>query len=69
MNLGDVCLKTKRIVSGLLGRHEDFEEGNFLECYVVHRSKAVIVTRDVYLAKDKEEIRQVLDDIIKQLEA
>lgn len=34
-----------------------------------HRSKAVIVSRDVYLAKDKEEIRQVLDDIIKQLEA
>lgn len=43
MRMSESILKTKKIVSGLFGRHEDFSEGSLEECYVVHNSKAVVV--------------------------
>ena len=43
MHMSESILKTKKIVSGLFGRHEDFSQGNLEECYVVHNSKAVVV--------------------------
>ena len=46
MHMSESILKTKKIVSGLFGRHEDFSEGSLEECYVVHNSKAVVVKAD-----------------------
>lgn len=68
MNLQDAELKTKKIVSGLLGRHEDFQDGSFLECYIVHRGNAVLITKDIFMMNDKEEIRLALAECIKELE-
>ncbi len=67
MHMSESILKTRKIVSGLLGRHEDFINGPFDECYVVHNSKAVVVKAEDYSSPDKENIRQVISLVIEKL--
>ena len=67
MHMSESILKTKKIVSGLFGRHEDFSQGTLEECYVVHNSKAVVVMADAFAAPDKETIKQIINDVIEQL--
>ena len=67
MHMSESILKTKKIVSGLFGRHEDFSEGSLEECYVVHNSKAVVVNADAFSAPDKETIKQLIKDVIERL--
>ena len=67
MHMSESILKTKKIVSGLFGRHEDFSEGSLEECYVVHNSKAVVVKADAFAAPDKETIKQLINDVIERL--
>ena len=57
MHMSESILKTKKIVSGLFGRHEDFTQGALDECYVVHNSKAVVVKSDAFTSPDKETIK------------
>ena len=67
MHMSESILKTKKIVSGLFGRHEDFSQGTLEECYVVHNSKAVVVKSDAFAAPDKETIKQLINDVIERL--
>ena len=67
MHMSDSILKTRKIVSGLFGRHEDFNQGNLEECYVVHKSKAVVIRSDDFTSSDKESIKQVINDVIEKL--
>ena len=67
MHLSESVLKTKKIVSGLLGRHEDFTQGSLDECYVVHNSKAVVVKSEAFEAPDKESIKQIIQGVIEKL--
>ena len=67
MHMSESILKTKKIVSGLFGRHEDFSQGTLEECYVVHNSKAVVVMADAFAAPDKETIKQIINDVIEKL--
>ena len=67
MHMSESILKTKKIVSGLFGRHEDFTDGSLDECYVVHHSKAVVVKADAFAAPDKESIKQLIADVIEKL--
>ena len=67
MHMSESILKTKKIVSGLFGRHEDFSQGTLEECYVVHNSKAVVVKSDAFAAPDKETIKQLINDVIEKL--
>lgn len=67
MHMSESILKTKKIVSGLFGRHEDFSQGNLEECYVVHKSKAVVVKANDFVATDKEAIKQLINDVIEKL--
>ena len=67
MHMSESILKTKKIVSGLFGRHEDFSRGNLEECYVVHNSKAVVVKANDFEAPDKEAIKQLINDVIEKL--
>ena len=67
MHMSESILKTRKIVSGLLGRHEDFTQGSLDECYVVHNSKAVVVKSDAYAAPEKETIRQIINEVIEKL--
>jgi len=55
------------IVSGLLGRHEDFSDGILDECYVVHNSKAVVVNSANFSSPDKAAIKQIISEIIEKL--
>ncbi|MBO4673814.1 MAG: hypothetical protein J5616_05645 [Bacteroidaceae bacterium] len=59
--------KANKIVSGLFGRHEDFNQGNLEECYVVHKSKAVVIKSDAFTAPDKESIKKLIYDMIEKL--
>jgi hypothetical protein len=67
MHMSESILKTRKIISGLLGRHEDFTDGSFSECYVVHREKAVVLKAEAYIAADKETIKQLISDVIEKL--
>ena len=67
MHMSESILKTKKIVSGLFGRHEDFSQGTLDECYVVHNSKAVVIKADAFAAPDKETIKQIINDVIEKL--
>lgn len=67
MHMAESILKTKKIVSGLFGRHEDFTQGTLDECYVVHNSKAVVVKSEDFAAPDKETIKQIINDVIEKL--
>ena len=67
MHMSESILKTKKIVSGLFGRHEDFSRGMLEECYVVHNGKAVVIKADAYAAPAKETIKQIINDVIEKL--
>lgn len=67
MHMSESILKTRKIVSGLFGRHEDFSQGELEECYVVHNSKAVVIKAETYVAPDKESIKQLIAEVIEKL--
>ena len=67
MHLSESILKTRKVVSGLLGRHEDFADGSLDECYVVHQGKAVVIEASVFTATDKETIRQIISEVVEKL--
>lgn len=67
MHMSESILKTRKIVSGLLGRHEDFSDGLLDECYVVHNRKAVVVNSANFSSPDKTAIKQIISEIIEKL--
>ena len=67
MHMSESTLKTKKIVSGLFGRHDDFTQGDLEECYVVHNNKSVVIRSDAFCAPDKESIKQIINDVIERL--
>ena len=67
MHMAESILKTRKIVSGLFGRHEDFSQGILDECYVVHNKKAVVIRSDAFAYPDKETIKQIINDVIEKL--
>lgn len=67
MHLAESVLKTKKIASGLWGRYRDFNAGILDECYIVHKSKAVVVTSEIYASTDKNTIKQQIAEILERL--
>ena len=67
MHMSESILKTKKIVSGLFGRHEDFSQGVLEECYIVHNSRAVVLQADAFAVPDKAVVRQIISDVIEKL--
>ena len=67
MHMSESILKTKKIVSGFIGRHEDFSQGSLDECYVVHNSKAVVVRSTDYAVPDKETLKLIINGVIEKL--
>ena len=67
MHMADNVLKTKKIASGIYGRHEDFINGNITECYVVHHSKAIVVNLNVFAVSDKDIVKQLIEDEVEKL--
>ena len=67
MHMADNVLKTKKIASGIYGRHEDFMSGSINECYVVHHSKAIVVDPNVFAVSDKDIVKQLIEDEVEKL--
>ena len=67
MHMADSILKTKKIASGIYGRHEDFTSGSINECYVVHNSKAIVVWPNVFSTLEKDAVKQKIMDEIEKL--
>jgi len=67
MHMSESILKTKKIVSGLFGRHDDFTQGKLDECYIVHNNKAVVVKSDAFAVPDKETIKKLINEVIEKL--
>lgn len=67
MHMAGAILKTKKIASGIYGRHGDFESGKINECYVVHNNKAVVVKPYVFDASNKDAIKQSIEEELEKL--
>ena len=67
MHMADNILKTKKIASGIYGRHEDFISGSINECYMVHNNKAVVVMPDVFAVSDKDAVKQLIENEVEKL--
>ena len=67
MHMADNILKTKKIASGIYGRHEDFKSGSINECYVVHNNKAIVVNLNVFTTSDKDIAKQLIEDEVEKL--
>ena len=67
MHMADSILKTKKIASGIYGRHEDFISGTIDECYIVHKDKAVVVKPDVFATHDKDTVKQMIENEVEKL--
>lgn len=67
MHMAVNLLKTRKIVSGIYGRHEDFMSGRIKECYAVHNSKAVVVKSFVFNVSDRDEVKRLIEEAIEKL--
>ena len=67
MHMADRILKTKKIASGIYGRHEDFMRGSINECYVVHNNKAIVVKPDVFTVFEKDAVKHKIGEEIEKL--
>ena len=67
MHMSDSVLKTKKIASGIYGRHEDFSGGIIDECYIVHKGKAVVVKPCIFDTPDKDTAKQLIEEEIEKL--
>ena len=67
MNMANAELKTKKIVSGIIGRHNDFKSGSITECYMVHNSKAVVVKPEVFTESDKNTVKRRVEEEVEKL--
>lgn len=67
MHMSDSILKTKKIVSGLYGCHDDFSQGRLEECYVIHSNKTVVIRSGSFAPSNKETIKQLINDLIEKL--
>jgi len=67
MHMAESPLKTRKIASGIYGRHEDFTSGSTDECYVVHNSKAVVVKSDIFSDSDKDAVKQLIEEAVEKL--
>ena len=67
MHMSDSVLKTKKIASGIYGRHQDFTSGSINECYVVHYNKAVVVKSDVFTVANKDAAKMLIENEIEKL--
>ena len=67
MHMTGAVLKTKKIASGIYGRHQDFIGGSINECYVVHNNKAIVVKPDVFAASDKNVAKKLIETEMEKL--
>lgn len=66
VHLSNKILKTKKIVSGIYGRHEDFTSGTIDECYMVHNNTAIVVKSHVFDTSNINTTKQLLSDLIEK---
>ena len=67
MHMAESVLKTRKIISGLWGRYRDFNSGIIEDCYIVHKSRAVVIISKTYSTSDKETIKLLISEIIEKL--
>lgn len=67
MHMADSTIKTRKIASGIYGRHEDFAKGAVAECYVVHNNKAIVVKPELFVDPDKDVVKQLIEEEIEKL--
>ena len=67
MHMANRAIRTRKIASGIYGRHEDFASGLVEECYVIHNSKSVVVKPDIFASSDKDTIKQLIDETLEKL--
>ena len=67
MHVANRAIRTRKIASGIYGRHEDFASGIVVECYVVHNSKSVVVKPVIFNGSDKDTIKHLIEELLEKL--
>lgn len=67
MHMADKNIRTRKIVSGVYGRHRDFVNGTITECYVVQRAKAVVINADFFSDNDRDSVKRKIEDVLEKL--
>lgn len=67
MHMSEKAIQTRKIASGIYGRHENFASGIVSECYVVHNGIAVVVKPDVFASFDKDTIKHLIEELLEKL--
>lgn len=67
MHMAESPLKTRKIASGIYGRHEDFVSGQIKECYLVHNNKAIVEKSDVISNTEKDELKRLIEKTVEKL--
>ena len=63
-HVGQLKLPLRKLARKLYGRKFDFISGRMERCYIVHRGKVVLITKDDYQYGDKEENLEWLESIL-----
>ena len=64
-HMGERPLPTRKLARKLYGRQDDFVSDRMVRCYIVHRGKAVLITKEDYTQGDKEENIEWLEGLLR----
>ncbi len=63
-HMGEKPLPTRKLARKLYGRKDDFITGRMERCYIVHRGKAILITKDDYAHGGKDDSLEWLEGLL-----
>lgn len=63
-HMGEKPLPTRKLARKLYGRKDDFIAGRMERCYIVHRGKAILITKDDYAHGGKDDSLEWLEGLL-----
>lgn len=63
-HMGGKPLPTRKLARKLYGRKDDFITGRMERCYIVHRGKAILITKDDYAHGGKDDSLEWLEGLL-----
>ena len=63
-HMGKKPLPTRKLARKLYGRKDDFITGRMERCYIVHRGKAILITKDDYAHGGKDDSLEWLEGLL-----
>lgn len=65
-HMGKYPLNTHKLAKKIQGREEDFKTGRIERCYIVHKGKTILITRDVFSFGNSRETVSLIERALEQ---